>query len=272
MRKRMYRAAAIVLAAAMTAGMMTGCSSSSGGGTQESAGQTEAVSGGTAAGSEASGETAASGDFNPEVPPEGIALKEDIVIGMKEKHTTIDQMEASNTQHNYMWRMIYDTLLHFNNETQELEPQLATEWSTEDGGKTYIFKLRDGVKFHTGEDFKASDVVFTFNRMEGTTSCNGLFQDVESVEAVDDLTVKMVLVDPNLDWPYMMTLPTASIMSEKAVTEDPEKGPGVGTGPWQVDSYEFGNYTTLTVLRTAGEARPMQKPLLSAIFRRIPPV
>ena len=267
MRKRMYRAAAIVLAAAMTAGMMTGCSSSSGGGTQESAGQTEAVSGGTAAGSEASGETAASGDFNPEVPPEGIALKEDIVIGMKEKHTTIDQMEASNTQHNYMWRMIYDTLLHFNNETQELEPQLATEWSTEDGGKTYIFKLRDGVKFHTGEDFKASDVVFTFNRMEGTTSCNGLFQDVASVEAVDDLTVKMVLVDPNLDWPYMMTLPTASIMSEKAVTEDPEKGPGVGTGPWQVDSYEFGNYTTLTVFEDSWRGAPNAK---TFTFRYIP--
>ena len=59
--------------------------------------------------------------------------------------------------------------------------------------------------------------------MQGTTSCNGLYAKVESVEAVDDLTVKMVLVDPNLDWPYMMTLPTASILSEKAVTEDPKK-------------------------------------------------
>ncbi len=37
-------------------------------------------------------------------------------------------MEASNTQHNYMWRMVHDTPIHFNNETKELEPQLATEW------------------------------------------------------------------------------------------------------------------------------------------------
>ena len=105
--------------------------------------------------------------------PEGVALKDDIVIGMKSKHTTIDPMEASNTQHNYMWRMVHDTPIHFNNETKELEPQLATEWSTDDGGKTYIFKLREGVKFHNGETLKASDVVFTFNRMQGTTSCNG---------------------------------------------------------------------------------------------------
>ena len=65
------------------------------------------------------------------------------------------------------------------------------EWSTDDGGKTYIFKLRDGVKFHNGETLKASDVVFTFNRMQGTTSSNNLYTKLESVEAVDDMTVKI---------------------------------------------------------------------------------
>lgn len=257
--------AAIVMAAAMLTGSLAGCSSQSGS-SETPAGANEA---GTtqAAAAENGGEEAESGSFNPKTPAEGLALKEDIVIGMKSKHTTIDQMEASNTQHNYMWRMIYDTLVHFNNETKELEPQLATEWSTDDGGKTYIFKLRDGVKFHNGETLKASDVVFTFNRMEGTTSCNGVFVKVESVEAVDDLTVKMTLVDPNLDWPYMMTLPTASIMNEKAVTDDPERGPGVGTGPWQVDSYEFGNYTTLTAFEDSWRGAPYAK---TFTFRYIP--
>lgn len=265
MKKRFYRMAAIVMAAAMLTGSLAGCSSQSGS-SETPAGANEA---GTtqAAAAENGGEEAESGSFNPKTPAEGLALKEDIVIGMKSKHTTIDQMEASNTQHNYMWRMIYDTLVHFNNETKELEPQLATEWSTDDGGKTYIFKLRDGVKFHNGETLKASDVVFTFNRMEGTTSCNGVFVKVESVEAVDDLTVKMTLVDPNLDWPYMMTLPTASIMNEKAVTDDPERGPGVGTGPWQVDSYEFGNYTTLTAFEDSWRGAPYAK---TFTFRYIP--
>ena len=157
--------------------------------------------------------------------------------------------------------------MHFNNATGEVEPQLATEWSTEDGGKTYIFKLREGVKFHNGEPFKASDVVFTFNRMEGTTACNGLFLKVESIEAVDDLTVKMVLVDPNLDWPYMMTLPTSCIQSEKAITDDPVKGPAVGTGPWMVDSYEFGNYTKLVAFEDSWRGVPNAK---SFTFRYIP--
>lgn len=266
MRKKMVRAAAVLMAAAMMAGALTGC----GGGNKDAAagGATQAAAGGAAqaaAGGSAAAEAPAV--INAEAPAEGVALKADIVIGMKSKHTTIDQMEASNTQHNYMWRMIYDTPVHFNNKTGELEPQLATEWSTEDGGKTYIFKLRDGVKFHNGETLKASDVVFTFNRMEGTTSCNGLFLKVEKVEAIDDLTVKMTLVDPNLDWPYMMTLPTASIQSEKAVTEDPTNGPGVGTGPWKIDSYEFGNYTKLVAFEDSWRGAPNAK---SFTFRYIP--
>ena len=56
-----------------------------------------------------------------------MALKEDIVIGMQSKHTTVDAMDASNTQHNYMYRMVYDTPVHFNNTTKELEPSLAEE-------------------------------------------------------------------------------------------------------------------------------------------------
>lgn len=265
MRRKMVRAAAILMAAAMIAGTLTGC----GGGNQSTA--TQAAAGGetqaTAAGGSGSESAAAEAVINAVTPPEGVALKDDIVIGMKSKHTTIDSMEASNTQHNYMWRMIYDTPVHFNNTTGELEPQLATEWSTDDGGKSYIFKLREGVKFHNGETLKASDVVFTFNRMEGTTSCNGLFLKVEKVEAIDDLTVKMTLVDPNLDWPYMMTLPTASIQNEKAVTEDPTNGPGVGTGPWKIDSYEFGNYTKLVAFEDSWRGAPNAK---SFTFRYIP--
>ena len=262
MMKKMYRVTAILMAAAMMAGTLAGCS----GGNNASAGGSEAA-GSAAAGSEAAGGAAASGEVNAKAPAEGMALKEDIVIGMQSKHTTIDHMEASNTQHNYMWRMIYDTLVHFNNETKELEPYLATEWSTEDGGKTYMFKLRDGAKFHNGETLKASDVVFTFNRMEGTTSCNGVFMKVDKVEAIDDLTVKMTLVDPNLDWPYMMTLPTACIMNEKAVTDDPVGGPGVGTGPWMVDSYEFGNFTKLVAFEESWRGAPNAK---SFTFRYIP--
>ena len=105
--------------------------------------------------------------------------------------------------------------------------------------------------------------------MQGTTSSNNLYTKLESVEAVDDMTVKMVLINPNLDWPYMMTIPTTSILSEKAVTDDPTEGTGIGTGPWQIDSYELETIRSSLHSRTAGEALRTRRLSHSAIFRKI---
>lgn len=253
MKIKKYRVAAFFMAAVMMIGVLTAC------------GAEPKVEKGEVIGGKAEGSAA----FNPAKPPENVKLKDNIVIGMQSKHTTVDPMEASNTQHNYMWRMVFDTPIHFNNETSKLEPALATEWSTNDNGKTFVFKLRKDVKFHNGEILKASDFVFTFKRMKGTTANNGVYEKIQNVEATDDYTVKMVLVDPNVDWPYMMTLPTASIMNEKAVKDDPKKGPGVGTGPWKIDSYEFGNYTKLVSFNEGWRGAPRAK---SFTFRYIPDV
>ena len=47
----------------------------------------------------------------------------------------------------------------------EPEPNLATEWSANDSATEWIFKLREGVKFHDGSDFDAADVVYTLEHV-----------------------------------------------------------------------------------------------------------
>ncbi len=170
--------------------------------------------------------------------------KKDIVLGLSGKHSSIDPHSNSNTQHNYMFRMVFDNLVDYDNATGEIKPCLATSWEVEDG-QTYTFKLRNDVKFHNGEPLKASDVVYTFKRAVGTTASNAMALKIASVEALDDYTVKMVLTTPNLDWLHMMALPTAVVLSEKAITADPVEGVGVGSGPWMIDSYKFGDFTKL---------------------------
>ncbi len=47
---------------------------------------------------------------------------------------------------------VYDGLVRFKDGTLEVEPALAESWKISDDGKTYTFKLRQGVKFHDGSD------------------------------------------------------------------------------------------------------------------------
>ncbi len=91
------------------------------------------------------------------------------------------------------------------NEAETLEPILAAEIPTVDNGgigadrKTVTWKLKDGVLWSDGEPFTAEDVVFTYSFITtpevGATS-GEFYGDVESVEAVDDLTVKITFKQP----------------------------------------------------------------------------
>ena len=56
-------------------------------------------------------------------------------------------------------RPVYDKLVAFKRGTTEVEPSLAESWDVTDGGKTITFKLRKGVKFHSGVNgFKPSQI------------------------------------------------------------------------------------------------------------------
>lgn len=59
---------------------------------------------------------------------------------------------------------IYNRLIDSKPGTTDLEPSLATEWKASQDGKTWTFKLRNGVKFHDGTDFDAEAVKFNFER------------------------------------------------------------------------------------------------------------
>lgn len=60
---------------------------------------------------------------------------------------------------------IYDTLIRFDEDsTSEFAPSLATEWTISDDGRTYRFKIREGVSFHSGNPLTPDDVEYSFER------------------------------------------------------------------------------------------------------------
>ena len=81
----------------------------------------------------------------------------------------------------------------------KLEPDLATAWDASDDLKTWTFKLRQGVKFHSGKGFEAADVVATvdhiMDKATGSTARTNLSM-VGDVKALDKYTVEFTLTQP----------------------------------------------------------------------------
>ena len=103
-------------------------------------------------------------------------------------------------------------------------PDLAESWEVGEGGLSYSFALREGVTYHDGEAFSAQDVVATFNRIldppEGIVSpLKANFTFVDSVEAVDDMTVRFNLNSPRPFFLNLLTPTNALIYSKKSLEE-----------------------------------------------------
>ncbi|MDP5333507.1 MAG: ABC transporter substrate-binding protein, partial [Paracoccaceae bacterium] len=111
---------------------------------------------------------------------------------------TLDPHSQNEGPTSTLLHHIYETLVGRATDGT-LQPRLATEWmiSAEDP-TVWVFKLREGVKFHDGADFTAEDVVFSLDRARADSSgFKALHSAVESVSMVDDYTVHVKMAGPS---------------------------------------------------------------------------
>ncbi|MDR7481529.1 MAG: ABC transporter substrate-binding protein [Armatimonadota bacterium] len=119
-------------------------------------------------------------------------------------------------------RAAYETLVTLGEQGRNLtrlEPLLAESYTISPDGKTYTFRLRRGVRFHTGGVMTAQDVVFSFTRL-GNLKDNPawLFSDhVAAITAVDPQTVRITLKEPNAAFLSMLVSPNFAVVDSKAV-------------------------------------------------------
>jgi peptide/nickel transport system substrate-binding protein len=101
---------------------------------------------------------------------------------------------------------IYEPLL-IRDMTGAFEPALATDWApSPDDPNVWVFTLREGVTFHDGAAFDASDVVFSINRAKTEDSdMKELLTSIVEVRAPDPMTVEFVTDGPNPILPSNLT-------------------------------------------------------------------
>ena len=81
--------------------------------------------------------------------------------GEKQSMDPADMHSGDDAYHTFA---VYNRLVDVDDNFNVI-PELATEWSVSDDGLTWTFKLREGVKFHSGKDFTSADVVYSFKRL-----------------------------------------------------------------------------------------------------------
>ena len=112
-----------------------------------------------------------------------------------------------------------------------LTPRLATEWSiSEDDDTVWVFRIREGVTFHEGQELTAEDVVFSLDRARTPPSgMAALHAAVEEVTAVDDYTVHVKMSGPSPL--YIQNLTNTFIMSKEwAEANNAETAPNFAAG------------------------------------------
>ncbi len=158
------------------------------------------------------------------------------------------------------WPMMpcYNNLVLFDPVQSQESPdtiigELAEKWEWKDGGKTLVFHLRQGVRWHDGQPFTSKDVKYTFDLVRGAPGMTAQlrvnprkawYAQVERIDAPDPQTVMFRLkrVQPSL---LMLLASGYSPIYPAHVPPDELRTRCMGTGPFKLKEYRPGELIDL---------------------------
>ena len=163
---------------------------------------------------------------------------------------TLDPHKTTSPLSRQIIDQIYDTLLTFDDQGK-IQPNLAKEWSVNDNGQEYTFKLNENIKCHDGKTFNANAVKFTIDRAIDPETENNIkdsWGPIETVEVVDDLTVKVKMTEAFSPFPRFLADPYSSMICPSAIKTYNNKfgiDGVIGTGPFEFVEWTQGEQLVL---------------------------
>ncbi|MEM8859288.1 MAG: ABC transporter substrate-binding protein [Chloroflexota bacterium] len=177
-----------------------------------------------------------------ETSPTTLRISHELIWGGNE---TLDPYAP--TRFDAYSRLAYERLVRLDS-NGELVPVLATEWSTNSDGTAWTFTIRDGVTFHDGSPLTLDDVVYSIQRMIDANSNSTLqpvMENVAGVEALTNTSITLVLNEPDVEFPILMTDPRAVILKQDGgATIETD---GLGTGPFKLIAFNVTKITDMAV-------------------------
>ena len=181
--------------------------------------------------------------------------------------TSVDPHQGKETPAVQVNTQIFDTLVTVDPETNEVVPQIAESWEQTDD-QTYVFKIREGIKFHDGSDLTAEDVKFSLDRARNSAAVSYIVNFIEEVTVDDDHTVTVKTTAPyaptlrNLAIPFAAIVPKAVVEAdENAFIQNP-----VGSGPYKFVEWNHGDHVTLKAFDDYYAGKPETENLIMKVI------
>jgi peptide/nickel transport system substrate-binding protein len=172
--------------------------------------------------------------------------------------------------------LTFDQLLAVDSK-YEPRPQMVEGWTIEDDGKSYVFSLREGLKFHDKEPVRSADCIASIQRWGARDGMGQLtMKFIDAMEAVDDRKFRIKLKKP---FPLLLAALGKSsssqcfIMPERMAKTDPMKQvtETIGSGPYRFLKEEFVSGAKAAWARFDGYI-PRKEPVDGIAGGRIPAI
>lgn len=207
--KKRTRIISLMLAALMAAGVMAGCSEDK------------------------------TAQKDPVAPVETESKRDDIIIATASETPSLSPTDHNSLAGGHMNALTYSTLFAID---ENMQPQTSLVDSYENESDTvWVFKLKEGVKFHDGSSLKAEDVKASLEFAKTSTEVMNFTKAIESVEVLGDYELKLTTPTPSATLLYDLSnhgnaiVPKALLDSGHDFNASP-----IGSGPYKFVSWTRG--------------------------------
>lgn len=178
-------------------------------------------------------------------------------LSLSQNPSTLDPALSQDSPTNEVMRQVFEGLVRWDTDNT-LAPSLAESWAVSADGLTYRFRIKQGVKFHNGQELTARDVKWTWERNSDPTFNSplarnylgdivgvadriaGKSESISGVTVISDTELEIRLVAPRsyflgkLTYPATFILPYNSTPKGKIIAKTDEM---IGTGPFRANSF-----------------------------------
>ena len=174
-----------------------------------------------------------------------------LVIGGRQAVSHVDPGQTYDYAIRMMTQALYDGLVKYTGNPPEIQPWLATDWTTSEDGLTWTFNLDPNASFNNGDPVTAEAVVYSYQRVMGMNEgAAWMLTDVlkpENIKALDEHTVEFTLDRPYA--PFLSFLPWWYIVNPAQVEEHVVDGDfgkawlsenAAGSGPYTLEKFDQG--------------------------------